>query len=159
MLILLRGLRVNVLCDLSCSMTDEKDSSHQFDDIIKTVCEFGRWQKFIYFTTCALVIVPSGIHIAGMYFITGTPKFHCVTPNTTCLENKCCDNCTEYAFDGPFISTATEVRIHVVRLTFWQRENSQKFFQWRICEIIRDTLYYSINLVYLNSNTRFCRLT
>lgn len=118
MLILLRGLRVNVLCDLSCSMTDEKDSSHQFDDIIKTVCEFGRWQKFIYFTTCALVIVPSGIHIAGMYFITGTPKFHCVTPNTTCLENKCCDNCTEYAFDGPFISTATEVRIHVVRLTF-----------------------------------------
>lgn len=89
-------------------MADEKDSSHQFDDIIKTVCEFGRWQKFIYFTTCALVIVPSGIHIAGMYFITGTPKFHCVTPNITCLENKCCDNCTEYAFDGPFISTATE---------------------------------------------------
>ena len=117
-------------------MADEKDSSHQFDDIIKTVCEFGRWQKFIYFTTCALVIVPSGIHIAGMYFITGTPKFHCVTPNTTCLENKCCDNCTEYAFDGPFISTATEVRIHVhvVTLTFDQSENSQNFCN---CEFVK----------------------
>ncbi|KAJ7333877.1 hypothetical protein OS493_015970 [Desmophyllum pertusum] len=89
-------------------MADKKGSSSHFDDIIKTVSEFGRWQKFIYFTTCALVIVPSGIHIAGMYFITGTPKFHCVTPNVTCDENKCCDNCTEYVFDGPFISTTTE---------------------------------------------------
>ncbi|KAJ7382378.1 hypothetical protein OS493_035439 [Desmophyllum pertusum] len=62
-------------------MSDKKGSSSHFDDIIKTVSEFGRWQKFIYFTTCALVIVPSGIHIAGMYVITGTPKFHCVTPN------------------------------------------------------------------------------
>ena len=91
------------------SMADKKGAESNFDGIIKTVSEFGRWQKFIYFTTCALVIVPSGIHIAGMYFITGTPKFQCVTPNVTCDENKCCDNCTQYEFKGPFISTATEV--------------------------------------------------
>lgn len=90
-------------------MTDEKGSTSHFDDIIKTVSEFGRWQKFIYFTTCALVIVPSGIHIAGIFFVTGTPKFHCVTPNVTCGDSKCCDNCTDYVFDGPFISTVTEV--------------------------------------------------
>ena len=100
----------NVIVTLfSYSMGDKKASPSHFDDIIKTVSEFGRWQKFIYFTTCALVIVPSGVHIAGMYFITGTPQFHCATLNTTCDENKCCDNCTEYKFDGPFISTATEV--------------------------------------------------
>ena len=109
-------------------MADKKDSPSHFDDIIKTVSEFGRWQRFIYFTTCALVIVPSGIHIAGLYFVTGTPKFHCATPNTTCAENKCCDNCTEYKFDGPFISTATEVPSYKALKTIYAHPRSNVFY-------------------------------
>lgn len=91
-------------------MAIEKDSeTHRIDDILRYVGEFGLWQKFLYFSSCFLVIVPSAIQIASLVFATGTPKFHCVTPNVTCEESKCCDNCTTYAFDKSFTSTVTEV--------------------------------------------------
>lgn len=90
-------------------MAKEKDSeTHRIDDILRYVGEFGLWQKFLYFSSCFLVIVPSAIQIASLVFATGTPKFHCVTPNVTCEESKCCDNCTTYAFDKSFTSTVTE---------------------------------------------------
>lgn len=88
-----------------------RQADQHFDDILLYVGEFGLWQKFLYFSSCFLVIVSSGIQIASLVFATGTPKFHCVTPNVTCDENKCCAECTSYAFDQSFTSTVTEVRI------------------------------------------------
>ena len=82
-----------------------------FDDVLRYVGEFGLWQKFLYFSSCFLAIVSSAIQIASLVFATGTPKFHCVTPNVTCEENKCCDKCTGYIFDDSFTSTVTEVRV------------------------------------------------
>ena len=88
-----------------------RQADQHFDDILRYVGEFGLWQKFLYFSSCFLVIVSSAIQIASLVFATGTPKFHCVTPNVTCDENKCCAECTGYAFDQSFTSTVTEVRI------------------------------------------------
>ncbi|XP_078365275.1 organic cation transporter protein-like [Oculina patagonica] len=90
-------------------MPREDDSvSHHFDDVLRYVGEFGLWQKFLYFSSCFLVIVPSALQIASLVFATGTPKFQCVTPNVTCKEGKCCDDCTDYVFDESFTSTVTE---------------------------------------------------
>ena len=88
-----------------------RQADQHFDDILRCVGEFGLWQKFLYFSSCFLVIVSSAIQIASLVFATGTPKFHCVTPNVTCDENKCCAECTSYAFDQSFTSTVTQVRI------------------------------------------------
>ena len=88
-----------------------RQADQHFDDILRYVGEFGLWQKFLYFSSCFFVIVSSAIQIASLVFATGTPKFHCVTPNVTCDENKCCAECTSYAFDQSFTSTVTEVRI------------------------------------------------
>ena len=85
-------------------------ASHHFDDVLRYVGEFGLWQKFLYFSSCFFVIVPSALQIASLVFATGTPKFLCVTPNVTCKEGKCCDDCKDYIFDGSFTSTVTEVR-------------------------------------------------
>ena len=89
---------------------DGDSSTKHFDNILRYVGEFGLWQKFLYFSSCFLVIVPSALQIASLVFATGTPKFHCVTPNVTCKESKCCKNCTSYVFDDSFTSTVTEVR-------------------------------------------------
>lgn len=92
-------------------MPQESDPvTNHFDDVLRYVGEFGLWQKFLYFSSCFLVIVPSALQIASLVFATGTPKFHCVTPNVTCKESKCCDDCTNYVFDDSFTSTVTEVR-------------------------------------------------
>ena len=88
-----------------------RQADQHFEDILRYVGEFGLWQKFLYFSSCFLIIVSSAIQIASLVFATGTPKFHCVTPNVTCDENKCCAECTSYAFDQSFTSTVTEVRI------------------------------------------------
>ena len=91
-----------------------RQADQHFDDILRHVGEFGLWQKFLYFSSCFLVIVSSAIQIASLVFATGTPKFHCVTPNVTCDENKCCAECTSYTFDQSFTSTVTEVRIDFI---------------------------------------------
>lgn len=97
-------------------MPQEGDSAtRHFDDILRYVGEFGLWQKFLYFSSCFLVIVPSALQIASLVFATGTPKFNCVTTNVTCKESKCCEDCTSYAFDDSFTSTVTEVRHFVGR--------------------------------------------
>ena len=88
-----------------------ENDSVQFDDILKRIGEFGPWQRAIYILSCVFVLIPSGLHTAGVPFITGTPKFQCVTPDVECEVNKCCKNCTNYAFIGPYAynSTVTEV--------------------------------------------------
>ena len=93
----------------------ERPTQH-FDDILRYVGEFGLWQKFLYFSSCFLVIVSSAIQIASLVFATGTPKFNCVTANVTCDENKCCDGCTSYRFQESFTSTVTEVRQFILYL-------------------------------------------
>ena len=64
--------------------------------------------------TCAFVLIPSGIQFAGGFFLTGTPKFQCVTPGVECDLNKCCDNCTKYHFIG-FTSAVTEVSFFIIQ--------------------------------------------
>lgn len=82
--------------------------TQHFDDVLKYVGEFGLWQKFLYFASCFLVIESSALQLASLVFVTGTPRFHCVTPNVTCDENKCCEECTSYSFQKSFTSTVTE---------------------------------------------------
>lgn len=78
-----------------------------FDDILTSVSSFGYWQIIIYVVTCSLVIIPSTLQVIGIVFFAGTPRFHCLTPNVTCEDSKCCENCTEYMFDGPFTSSVS----------------------------------------------------
>ncbi|XP_068722341.1 organic cation transporter protein-like [Montipora capricornis] len=85
-----------------------KYPTQHFDDVLRYVGEFGWWQKFLYFSSCFLVIVSSALQIASLVFATGTPRFQCVTPNVTCDENKCCEECTSYRFQSSFSSTVTE---------------------------------------------------
>ena len=89
----------------------------QFDDILKSVGEFGPWQRIVYVITCVFVIIPSGIQFAGGFFLTGTPKFQCVTPGVQCDVNKCCANCTKYHFTT-FTSAVTEVGCLIIFMTF-----------------------------------------
>ena len=88
-----------------------EDDSVQFDDILRRIGEFGPWQRAIYILSCVFVLIPSGLHTAGVPFITGTPKFQCAAPDPERGVNKCCKNCTKYAFIGPYAynSTVTEV--------------------------------------------------
>ena len=98
------------MCHCAYRMQSKVVSSTQhFDDVLRYVGEFGWWQKFLYFSSCFVIIVSSALQMASLVFATGTPKFQCVTPNVTCDENKCCEECKNYSFDGSFTSTVTEV--------------------------------------------------
>ncbi|XP_048583116.1 organic cation transporter protein isoform X2 [Nematostella vectensis] len=79
----------------------------EYDDVFKEVPQFGRYQLCLYLGT-TLLIIPMGLQFALLVFAAGTPKFHCADANSTCIPNKCCDNCTRYSFDGPFTSTVSE---------------------------------------------------
>ncbi|XP_073246371.1 organic cation transporter protein-like [Porites lutea] len=85
-------------------------SALQFDDILHSIGEFGPRQRVIYILCCAVVIIPSGIQFAGGFFLTGTPEFHCITPDVKCDLNKCCTNCTKYQFTT-FTSAVTEYNL------------------------------------------------
>lgn len=89
-------------------MSGKNPSISNFDDILTSVSSFGYLQRIIYVATCCLVIIPSCLQVIGLVFFAGTPKFHCVTPNVSCADSKCCTNCTDYVFDGPFTSSVSE---------------------------------------------------
>ena len=98
-------------------MSQAKEKTVNFDEILTSISAFGRWQIFLYVATCSLVIIPSTLQVIGIVFFSGTPRFHCVTPNVTCEDSKCCPNCTEYVFDGPFTSSVSEVRgVFVIKI-------------------------------------------
>lgn len=82
----------------------------QFDDILKSIGEFGLKQRIVYVLTCTFVLIPSGIQLAGTVFVTGTPKFQCVTVGVECDVNKCCSNCTKYHFFD-FTSAVSEYQL------------------------------------------------
>ena len=89
---------------------DEK-RSFEFDDIFKHVASLGRYQILWLVFDGFVLIFPITTQFTLLAFATGTPNFHCVTPNITCETKKCCDGCKSYEFDGPFQSTTSEVRI------------------------------------------------
>ena len=96
-----------------CSVASSENEGYflQFDDILKSIGEFGFWQKVIYFLTCIFVNIPAGFQITGLFFISGTPKFQCTTPSVECDADKCCDNCTKYDYIEHYTSTTTEVGV------------------------------------------------
>ena len=81
----------------------------EFDDVLKSVGEFGLWQKALFFLTCTFVIIPSAFQITSVIFVSGTPKFQCTTPDITCDVDKCCKNCTKYEFIQNYSTISTEV--------------------------------------------------
>ena len=81
----------------------------EFDDVLKSVGEFGSWQKALFFLTCTFVIIPSAFQITSVIFVSGTPKFQCTTPDITCDVDKCCKNCTKYEFIQNYTTISTEV--------------------------------------------------
>ncbi|KAJ7333874.1 hypothetical protein OS493_015967 [Desmophyllum pertusum] len=44
---------------INSQVKQNENYSVQFDDILKSIGEFGSWQKIIYFLTCVFVLVPS----------------------------------------------------------------------------------------------------
>ena len=81
----------------------------EFDDVLKSVGEFGLWQKALFFLTCTFVIIPSAFLVTSVIFVSGTPKFQCTTPDITCDVEKCCKNCTKYEFIQNYSTISTEV--------------------------------------------------
>ncbi|XP_048582192.1 organic cation transporter protein isoform X1 [Nematostella vectensis] len=79
-----------------------------FDDIFKHVNSFGRYPQMMYFAFSFGFIFTMEGQFSGLVFLMGTPRFHCATPNITCSPNTCCNNCTEYEFDGPMRTTVSE---------------------------------------------------
>lgn len=83
----------------------------EFDDVLKSVGEFGSWQKALFFLTCTFVIIPSAFQITSVIFVSGTPKFQCTTPDITCDVDKCCKNCTKYEFIQNYTTISTEYNL------------------------------------------------
>lgn len=126
------------------AMSGERLSISNFDDVLTSVSSFGYWQKIIYVATCCLVIIPSTLQVIGLVFFAGTPRFHCVTPNVTCADSKCCTNCTDYVFDGPFTSSVSEVSLEwcmssVIWLSHIFLSHIPEFF------FILDKIYFFVN--------------
>ena len=51
----------------------------EFDDILKDLGEFGRYQKMVYFTVCLLAI-PCSWHTLGNTYLSASPKHYCRVP-------------------------------------------------------------------------------
>ncbi|XP_032234106.2 solute carrier family 22 member 13 isoform X2 [Nematostella vectensis] len=81
---------------------------NHFDDIFAHVRSFGSYQRTLWVVFYFLMFPVCG-QFVSVVFAFGTPRFHCATPNLTCFPNTCCDNCTEYEFDGPMRTTVSEV--------------------------------------------------
>ncbi|XP_031564540.1 organic cation transporter protein-like [Actinia tenebrosa] len=91
-------------------MDDHFDAKQDkvYDDVFNLIPSFGRYQKIVYFTTSFLNFL-LGPQFGLLVFAMSSPRFRCTTPNITCEVNKCCQNCTSYAFDeGQFTSIVTE---------------------------------------------------
>lgn len=80
----------------------------RFDDVFQWVRSFGGYQRAV-FIGVNLILLPISLQFMLLVFGSGTPRFHCNSPNSTCPENNCCENCSSYEFDGPFTSAVSEV--------------------------------------------------
>ena len=90
----------------------DHEKKREFDDIFQYLNSFGTYQKIVFFAI-HLMIFPVAMQFDALVFGFSTPHFHCVTPNVTCADKKCCSDCKEYTFDGPFHSTVSEVSVFV----------------------------------------------
>lgn len=85
-----------------------KKDNTDFDDVFEHISSFGRLQRILFFGLNAILVFAVTNQFSLLVFAFGTPGFHCVTPNVTCEEKKCCDDCKLYEFDGPYHSTVSE---------------------------------------------------
>jgi len=88
----------------------QKEPMCEYDDIFKYLKSFGRFQRVVFFSL-HLMIFPIAMQFDALVFGFSPPRFHCANENVTCAYQTCCEECLEYAFDGPFHSTVSEVRI------------------------------------------------
>ncbi|XP_032239965.1 organic cation transporter-like protein isoform X2 [Nematostella vectensis] len=94
--------------DIKTKTSKTKAHNRMFDDVFDHVNQFSRYQALVYHGVSALCIFPMSLPYSNVLWAMGIPEYHCKDANTTCLPNECCDNCTSYAYDGPFFSTASE---------------------------------------------------
>ena len=103
----------------------EPAAKYDFDDLIKLVGGFGRYNTLLYAFMC-LMSIPIGFQQLVQVFYGATPGFSCVLSaesialNQSCGASKCCTNCTSYSYGTQFTSAVTEVRL----FTFWNDFNS-----------------------------------
>lgn len=102
------------LSSMANSMAESKRT--KFDDVFQHLNSLGCYQHFVYWAYSCLKI-PMVFQFSSLIFAYGTPKFECVSPNVTCPINKCCQNCTSYAFDKTFVSAVSQVCLIVLMTT------------------------------------------
>ncbi|XP_032239967.1 organic cation transporter protein isoform X4 [Nematostella vectensis] len=100
--------KYNGMDDIKTKTSKTKAHNRMFDDVFDHVNQFSRYQALVYHGVSALCIFPMSLPYSNVLWAMGIPEYHCKDANTTCLPNECCDNCTSYAYDGPFFSTASE---------------------------------------------------
>ena len=88
-----------------------KKDNTDFDGVFEHISSFGRLQRILFFGLNAILVFAVTNQFSLLVFAFGTPGFHCVTPNVTCEEKKCCEDCKVYEFDGPYHSTVSEVSL------------------------------------------------
>ncbi|XP_032231209.2 organic cation transporter protein isoform X2 [Nematostella vectensis] len=94
--------------DIKTKTSKTKAHNRMFDDVFDHVNQFSRYQALVYHGVNALCIFPMALPYSNVLWAMGIPEYHCADSNTTCLPSECCHNCTSYAYDGPFFSTASE---------------------------------------------------
>ncbi|XP_074612948.1 organic cation transporter protein-like isoform X2 [Acropora palmata] len=85
-----------------------KKDNTDFDGVFEHISSFGRRQRILFFGLNTILVFAVTNQFSLLVFAFGTPGFHCVTPNLTCEEKKCCEGCKVYEFDGPYHSTVSE---------------------------------------------------
>jgi len=85
-----------------------KKDNTDFDGVFEHISSFGRRQRILFFGLNTILVFAVTNQFSLLVFAFGTPGFHCVTPNVTCEEKKCCEGCKVYEFDGPYHSTVSE---------------------------------------------------
>ena len=56
-----------------------------YDDVLVTIGDFGRYQKFQYFLLC-LVSIVAAFHAFNMVFVGATPEHHCNVDPTVSIK-------------------------------------------------------------------------
>ena len=70
------------------------ESTMRYDDILRYLGDFGRYQKYMYFTICLLAI-PCAWHSLGNTFLSAQPEHYCRTfPGQEYEEFSPTKNCT-----------------------------------------------------------------
>ena len=91
--------------------SSSKKKPAEYDDLLRLVGGFGRFQQLLYAFTCVMSI-PSGMQLLVQVFYGAVPSFSCAessSANHTCEVRKCCANCTRYEFHGRLTSAVSEV--------------------------------------------------